>query len=79
MKKLTALVALLLFTLAVQGQLRPPQPKVVAHSLELVPVSRILKKMDAPGKQVVRLYRRPNARAKKALSFSTPRDRPRVA
>ena len=79
MKKLLTLAALLLFALSVQGQSRTPEVKVATVSREVVPALLILKKIESPGNKVVRLYRRPKAKIKKALSFTTPGDRPKVA
>ena len=79
MKTLTTLALLLFFAYFAQGQDRKQEPKVEAVTMELVPVSRILSKMEAQEPQVVRLYRRPNARVKKALTFTTRENRPKLA
>ncbi|MDX1332889.1 MAG: hypothetical protein R3252_07660 [Robiginitalea sp.] len=79
MKTLTTLALLLFFTLFAQGQDRKPEPRVETIAMELVPVSRILLKIEAQEHRVARLYRRPNARVKKALTFTTRENRPKLA
>lgn len=79
MKTITTLTLLLFFSLYAQGQDRKPLTKVETVTMEVIPVSAILKKKDQKPPQVARLYRRPNARVKKALSFTTRENRPRVA
>jgi len=79
MKTLATLTVMLMFTLFAQGQERKPETRVETITRELVPVSRILQKEDQKTDQVARLYRRPYARIKKELSFSTRENRPKVA
>jgi hypothetical protein len=79
MKTIATLTLLLFFTLFTQAQDRKPQTKVETVTMELLPVSTILKKKDQQAPQVARLYRRPYARVKKALSFTTRENRPKVA
>lgn len=79
MKTFATLTVMLLFTLLAQGQDRKPETRVETITRELVPVSRILQKKDQKTAQVARLYRRPYARIKKELAFSTRESRPKVA
>ena len=79
MKNLIPFIALLLFTASVSGQSRIPEVKVVAVKMEVVSALVILKRIEEPGRVVARLYRRPKAEIKKALSFSTPGNRAKVA
>ena len=79
MKTIATLTLLLFFALFTQGQDRKPEAKVETITMDLVPVSGILKKKDQQKYQIARLYRRPYARVKKALAFTTRKDRPKVA
>ena len=79
MKTIFTLILILFFTLLTQAQDRKPETKVETVTMELVPVSRILQKKDQKAHQLARLYRRPYARVKKALSFTTREHRPKVA
>ena len=79
MKTIATLTLLLLFTLYAQGQDRKPQTKVETVTMEVMPVSQILKQKEQQAPKVVRLYRRPYARVRKALSFTTRANRPKVA
>jgi hypothetical protein len=73
------LLSLCFFTLTLQGQQRPPQPKVAVTTIGLVSVPEILYKLNVQGPKTARLYRRPNTRVKKALSFVPFGNRPQVA
>jgi hypothetical protein len=79
MKTLATLTLMLFLTLSVQGQDRKPQTRVETITMELVPVSRILQRKGERADHLARLYRRPYARIKKALSFTTRENRPKVA
>lgn len=79
MKKSFALALMLICAMAVQGQRKAREARVEPIAMEVVPVARILENMKTSGDQLARLYRRPKARVKTALSFATPEDRPKVA
>ena len=79
MKTIATLTLLLFFTVFTQAQDRKPETKVETITMELVPVSSILQKKDQQARQVARLYRRPYARVKQALTFTTRENRPKVA
>lgn len=64
---------------ASRGQEREPVARVETRTVGIVPVHRILLKEKSAGAPLARLYRRPNARVKKALSFTTKAQRPKVA
>ena len=79
MKTLATLTLMLFLTLFVQGQDRKPPTRVETITMELVPVSRILQKKDQRADRLARLYRRPYARIKMELSFTTRENRPKLA
>ena len=79
MKALFTLTFVLFFAVSTQGQQHKPETKVETITMKLVPVSSILEKKDPDVGQVARLYRRPYARVKKALTFTTREHRPKVA
>ena len=73
-----AVFALIVFTFSVQfaqAQHSANDQKVDAIQMELVSVSEIQQNIEANEKQMARLYRRADSRVKKALSFSTKRDK----
>lgn len=73
-----AVFALIVFAFSVQfaqAQNSANDQKVEAIQMELVSVSEIQQNIEANDKQTARLYRRANSRVKKALSFSTKRDK----
>ena len=79
MKNLIPFIVLLLFTVSVSGQSSNPEVKAVTVKMEVVPALVILKKIEEPGRTIARLYRRPRAKIKKALSFSKPGNQAKVA
>ena len=73
-----AVFALIVFTFSVQfaqAQVSGNDQKVDTIQMELVSVSKIQQNIEANDKQMARLYRRADSRVKKALSFSTKRDK----
>ena len=79
MKTLLTFGFTMLLAFSIYAQEKPLEQKVATITMDLVPVSQIkLKKEVAPAK-IARLYRRPNARVKRALTFTTVKDRPKVA
>ena len=79
MKAFATLLLILFCALMSHAQDRKPETRVETTAKGLIPVSRILQKMDPETPQVARLYRRPHARVKKALTFANPANRPKVA
>ena len=79
MKTLLTFGITMLLAFSLQAQDRPVEQKVVTITMEVVPVSqiKIIKKGETA--KVARLYRRPNARVKRALTFTTVKDRPKMA
>jgi hypothetical protein len=77
----TFYTCLLFFCIATtcRGQEREPLARVETRTLGIVPVHRILIKEKSNQGPLARVYRRPNARVKKALSFSTKAQRPKIA
>jgi hypothetical protein len=67
------------FLASMQAQQRTPELKVKVKTMELVPVWKIIEKSDSEFPLMVRLYRRPNTRVKRELSFTTYRSRPAMA
>ncbi|SFR50364.1 hypothetical protein SAMN04490243_2369 [Robiginitalea myxolifaciens] len=73
-----AVFAIIVFTFSVQfaqAQNSANDQKIDAIQMELVSVSEIQENIEANDKQTARLYRRADSRVKKALSFSTKRDK----
>lgn len=75
MKAVLTLVFILFIGLAAQAQEAPKVQKVEAIQMEMVQEIDIQVNATAGTNQVARLYRRPGARVKKALDFSTKYDR----
>lgn len=77
----TFYLCLLFFCIAATcwGQERKPLAHVETRTVGIVPVYRILLKEKTNQGAMARLYRRPNARVKKALSFTTKAQRPKIA
>lgn len=75
MKAIITIVFVLFIGIAAQAQ-KADAVKVETVQMGLVEISQIdVNKKQLGNNEVARLYRRPNARVKKALSFSTKRDR----
>ena len=72
MKAIITLLLVLFIGLAAQAQDAPAQ-KADVVKMELVSVSQI--KVNMEKQEVARLYRRSDSRVKKALNFSTRKDR----
>ena len=79
MKAITTLGFIFLFTLSTLAQDRAREQKVTTISRGLVPVTHIQVKQGEKTTRIARLYRRPNARIKRALSVTTVKDRPKRA
>jgi hypothetical protein len=75
MKAIITIVFVLFIGIAAQAQ-NAQEVKVETIQMEMVEITKIdVNKKQIGSNEVARLYRRPNARVKKALSFSTKRDR----
>jgi hypothetical protein len=79
MKAFFTPMLVLLIAVSALGQQRKPETRVETITMKILPVSGLLKKKVPETVPVVRLYRRPHARVKKALSFTTPEHRPKFA
>ena len=79
MKVFFTLMLVLSVAVSAHGQQRKPEPRVETITMDLVPVSKLLEKKDSNLGRVARLYRRPYARIKKALRFTTRAHRPKFA
>ena len=75
MKAIVTIIFILFIGLAAQAQNKPAELKVDTVKTEIVTVTKITQQDNA----VARLYRRPNSRVKKALSFSTKRNKAKMA
>lgn len=79
MKAIFTVVFTLVLALSSYGQQKPAQVKVTPITMEVVLLTTDSLVMKGENRQVARLYRRPNARVKMALSFTTARNRPQYA
>lgn len=79
MKTLLTLGITLLLAFSIHAQEKPREQKVVTIMMEVVPVSQIKLIRKGEPSKLARLYRRPNARVKRALTFTTVKDRPKMA
>ncbi len=75
MKAIVTIIFILFIGLAAQAQDKAAEVKVETVKTEIVTVTEITQEDNA----VARLYRRPNSRVKKALAFSTKRNRSKLA
>lgn len=75
MKTVIAIIFFLFIGTFAQAQEAPVQQKVDTIKMEIVTVDQIKENMKENTTEVARLYRRADYRVKKALSFSTKRDR----
>ena len=75
MKAIVTIIFILFIGLAAQAQDNTPELKVETVKTEIVTVTNITKQDNA----VARLYRRPNSRVKKALKFTTKRNKAKLA
>jgi len=85
MKAVLTLVIVLFATAQCVAQNPKSDDKVVLSQMDVVLVTGLGHADDAPQIQldskstIARLYRRPHTRVKKALSFSTKQNRPKLA
>ena len=75
MKAVFAIVFILFIGTAAQAQEGNLQQKAETIQKELVSVAQIQENMKKTNAEMARLYRRADFRVKKALSFSTKKDR----
>ncbi len=79
MKTLLTLGFIMLVAFSIHAQEKPLEQKVATVTMGVVPVSQIKVTKGGEHGKIARLYRRPNARVKRALTFTTVKDRPKVA
>ena len=75
MKAIVTIIFILFIGLAAQAQDKQSEAKVETFKTEIVTVTTISQDDNA----VARLYRRPNSRVKKALNFTTKRNKAKLA
>ncbi len=75
MKAIVTIIFILFIGLTAQAQNKTEEVKVETVKTEIVTVTKTTQEDNA----IARLYRRPNSRVKKALSFTTKRNRAKMA
>ena len=75
MKTIVTIIFFIFIGLTAQAQDKTPEVKVDTVKTEIVTVTKITQEDNA----VARLYRRPNTRIKKALNFTTKRNKSKLA
>ncbi len=75
MKAIVTIIFILFIGLAAQAQNKPAEVKVETVKTEIVTVTQITQEDNA----VARLYRRSGSRVKKALNFTTKRNKAKMA
>ncbi len=75
MKAIVTIIFILFIGLTAQAQNKTEEVKVETVKTEIVKVTQISQEDNA----IARLYRRPNSRIKKALNFTTKRNRAKLA
>ncbi|MGB5238499.1 MAG: hypothetical protein WBM43_12170 [Flavobacteriaceae bacterium] len=75
MKAIVTIIFILFIGLTAQAQNNTEEVKVETVKTEIVTVTQITQEDNA----IARLYRRPNSRIKKALNFTTKRNRAKLA
>ncbi len=75
MKAIVTIIFILFIGLTAQAQDKAAEVKVETVKTEIVQVTEIAQEDNA----VARLYRRPNSRVKKALNFTTKRNKAKLA
>ncbi len=75
MKAIVTIIFILFIGITAQAQNKTAEVKVETVKAEVVMVTEIAQEDNA----VARLYRRPNSRVKKALNFTTKRNRAKLA
>ena len=75
MKTIVTIIFIFFISFAAQAQNNTPEVKVETVKAEVVMVTKITQEDNA----IARLYRRPNSRVKKALNFTTKRNKAKLA
>ena len=75
MKAIVTIIFIIFIGLTTQAQDKTPEVKVETVKTEIVTVTNITQEDNA----IARLYRRPNTRIKKALNFTTKRNKSKLA
>ncbi|MGB5238503.1 MAG: hypothetical protein WBM43_12150 [Flavobacteriaceae bacterium] len=75
MKAIVTIIFILFIGLTAQAQNKTEEVKVETVKTEIATVIKITQEDNA----IARLYRRPNSRVKKALNFTTKRNRAKMA
>ena len=75
MKAIVTIIFIIFIGLTAQAQDKTAEVKVETVKTEIVKVTEIAQEDNA----VARLYRRPNSRVKKALNFTTKRNKAKLA
>ena len=75
MKTVVTIIFIIFISFTAQAQNNTPEVKVETVKTEIVTVTKITQEDNA----VARLYRRPNTRVKKALNFTTKRNKAKLA
>ena len=75
MKTVVTIIFIIFISVTAQAQNNTPEVKVETVKTEIVTVTKITQEDNA----VARLYRRPNTRVKKALNFTTKRNKAKLA
>ena len=75
MKTVATIIFIIFISFTAQAQNNTPEVKVETVKTEIVTVTNIKVEDNA----VARLYRRPNTRVKKALNFTTKRNKAKLA
>ena len=75
MKAIVTIIFIIFIGLTAQAQDMTPEVKVETVKTEIVTVTKITQENNA----IARLYRRPNTRVKKALNFTTKRNKAKLA
>ena len=75
MKTIVTIIFIIFISFTAQAQSNTPEVKVETVKTEIVTVTNIKVEDNA----VARLYRRPNTRVKKALNFTTKRNKAKLA
>ncbi|MFH6601921.1 hypothetical protein ACEZ3G_00420 [Maribacter algicola] len=79
MKTIATLIFVLFVGMAAQAQNTTKEVKVETIEMSIVTEITVEKTVTEKNTEVARLYRRSNSKVKKALSFTTKRDRAKMA
>ncbi|MFH6601923.1 hypothetical protein ACEZ3G_00430 [Maribacter algicola] len=79
MKTIATLIFVLFVGMAAQAQNTTKEVKVETIEMSIVTEITVEKKVTEKNTEVARLYRRSNSKVKNALSFTTKRDRAKMA